>query len=77
MFQQSYIPFCHKAAVAALLLKVCITDMNAITFPHNSTLNQKIPNTPLVISEIPDGNQILSALCMEDWCNKCLSSMAV
>lgn len=51
--------------------------MNAITFPHNSTLNQKIPNTPLVISEIPDGNQILSALCMEDWCNKCLSSMAV
>lgn len=59
MFKQSQIPFSQKAALAALLLKACITDMNAIAFPHNSTLKQKIPNTPLFISKIPDGIEYL------------------
>lgn len=72
MFQQNHIPFSHKAARAALLLKAWITDMNATTFPHNSTLKQNTPNTPLVISEILDDNQILSyvALPWEDWFNE-------
>lgn len=43
MFQQNQIPFSQKAALTVLLLKACITDMNAIAFPHNSTLKQKNP----------------------------------
>lgn len=43
-----------EAVPAALLLKARVTDTNTITLPHNSTLKQKIPNTPLVISKIPD-----------------------
>lgn len=59
MFQQNQIPFSQKAALAALLLKACITDMNTIAFPHNSTLKQKIPNTPLVIGKIPGAIECL------------------
>lgn len=35
MLQQNQIPFSQKAALAALLLKALITDMNVIAFPHN------------------------------------------
>lgn len=59
MFQQNQIPFSQKAALAALLLKVGINDMNAIAFPHNSTLKQKMPDTLLVISKIPDDIEYL------------------
>lgn len=59
MFQQSQIPFSQKTAQAALLLKAHITGMNTIAFPHNNTLKQKIPNTPLVIGKIPDDIEYL------------------